>query len=371
VIGVEPDNTLAIYNRALLRQQTGDYRGAEADYTTLLKAYPNFLFGYAARAECRRKMGNVKGALNDETRVARANLDMTFGKRSRYPVKKVRRESDHNLENYDQLVNTEADDSAGTAVSRILSNELFGRVQNKRTDRQLLPPMALSLRAMPADRTYRPPFFLSEVAHLAEETKQPQLTLRSTTAGEQSATTATAQTTGSRPMRQAARHLIQAVKAADAYNYPEALEWLRLTVKADDATATDTLLCTLQTASIAWRCAAATTTADHNAPAMPATDITCLQALALIKRLTIPASFTAVMAYNTGCLYAAMQNDAEAERAFTQAIEADKDFGEAYYNRGILRLNAERLQEAQADLSMAGQLGLYRAYSIMKQAKKP
>ena len=26
---------------------------------------------------------------------------------------------------------------------------------------------------------------------------------------------------------------------------------------------------------------------------------------------------------------------------------------------------------AQADLSMAGQLGLYRAYSIMKQAKKP
>ena len=39
VIQMEPDNMMAIFNRALLRAQTGDYRGAIKDYTTVIDQY--------------------------------------------------------------------------------------------------------------------------------------------------------------------------------------------------------------------------------------------------------------------------------------------------------------------------------------------
>ncbi len=33
---------MAVFNRGLLRAQTGDYRGAIQDYTTVINQYPNF-----------------------------------------------------------------------------------------------------------------------------------------------------------------------------------------------------------------------------------------------------------------------------------------------------------------------------------------
>ena len=43
---MEPDNMMAIFNRGLLLDQTGDYKGAIKDYSTVINEYPNFLLGY-------------------------------------------------------------------------------------------------------------------------------------------------------------------------------------------------------------------------------------------------------------------------------------------------------------------------------------
>ena len=48
----------------------------------------------------------------------------------------------------------------------------------------------------------------------------------------------------------------------------------------------------------------------------------------------------------------------------------DSHLAEAYYNRGIARLALKQQAQAVADLSKAGELGLYAAYSIIKQNRK-
>jgi len=42
----------------------------------------------------------------------------------------------------------------------------------------------------------------------------------------------------------------------------------------------------------------------------------------------------------------------------------------AWFNRGLLYLFAENRTAAVSDLSKAGELGIYQAYSIIKQSRK-
>ena len=75
----------------------------------------------------------------------------------------------------------------------------------------------------------------------------------------------------------------------------------------------------------------------------------------------------AVKYYNDGCKAAMAANPDAAMTCFTMAIETQPDFGEAYYNRGLLHIFKDEIKTGLADLSLAGQFGIYGAYSIIKQ----
>ena len=81
---------MAIFNRGLLLDQTGDSKGAIQDYSTVINEYPNFLLGYQYRAQARRKIGDVKGADADEFKVWKAQLDKDVDKRQ--PVDRLQQE---------------------------------------------------------------------------------------------------------------------------------------------------------------------------------------------------------------------------------------------------------------------------------------
>ena len=74
--------------------------------------------------------------------------------------------------------------------------------------------------------------------------------------------------------------------------------------------------------------------------------------------------------YNLGTRQARETKYAEAIENLTKAIEIDSYFSQAYYNRGLAYLHSEETEKSQADLSKAGELGLYSAYSLMKQNNK-
>ena len=55
---------------------------------------------------------------------------------------------------------------------------------------------------------------------------------------------------------------------------------------------------------------------------------------------------------------------------YTIALNLDPNLAEAYYNRGIVRITTKNTDKAISDLSKAGELGLYDAYSIIKRVSR-
>lgn len=129
---MEPDNMMAIFNRGLLLDQTGDYKGAIKDYSTVINEYPNFLLGYQYRAQARKKIGDLKGADADEFKVLKAQLDkqngVDPGKQTADNTEndKTRKKSDKNMNNYRKIV--VADKEEGEEKYK---SDYRGRVQDK------------------------------------------------------------------------------------------------------------------------------------------------------------------------------------------------------------------------------------------------
>ena len=52
---------------------------------------------------------------------------------------------------------------------------------------------------------------------------------------------------------------------------------------------------------------------------------------------------------------------------YTAAIDLNDRFAEAYYNRGLAKIRIGNTEGGTADLSRAGELGMYQAYSVIKR----
>ncbi len=354
VIKVEPDNTLAIYNRAQLRAQVGNFKGAIADYSTLIKSYPNFSYGYLARAECRRKIGDIKGAQNDEAFVARRNLDLAFGKTRPSKNKKVRLRSEHALEQYQQLIEEDPD------TIRNVFGTLYGKVQNEKVESNLIPMYALAFRPS-FTKGYHAIGFMPEVNALKRaNTNGRRLCLTAETdanASQDADSDAQRINKVAIQCNQLELALYQSAVAASRYDYTSALNEANLAVKADSTS----VLALMQRAFILSRSVAGQT--------LDKTDAKARMSLAVsdLKKAEQLAPQNAYVFYNLGCLYAQQHTTDLAIVAFSHALSIDPRLPEAYYNRALLYRKLEQEEQAQADFSKAGQLGLYKAYAQMKQ----
>jgi len=74
--------------------------------------------------------------------------------------------------------------------------------------------------------------------------------------------------------------------------------------------------------------------------------------------------------YNYAYTLALQGKSADAISQLTIAVEQKPQFAMAWFNRGLLNLFAENHTAAVSDLSKAGELGIYQAYSIIKQSRK-
>ena len=71
--------------------------------------------------------------------------------------------------------------------------------------------------------------------------------------------------------------------------------------------------------------------------------------------------------YNLGVVQAQMRNFEAAIAHFSAAIAAQPDFAEAWFNRGLIRIFLEQESEGTLDLSKAGELGIFKAYNVIKR----
>ena len=69
--------------------------------------------------------------------------------------------------------------------------------------------------------------------------------------------------------------------------------------------------------------------------------------------------------YNKANMLCAQREYQDAINHYSKAIACDNDFAEAYFNRGLTYIFIDKVDEGIADLSKAGELGIYQAYNLI------
>ena len=73
--------------------------------------------------------------------------------------------------------------------------------------------------------------------------------------------------------------------------------------------------------------------------------------------------------YNKANMLCAQREWKEAINYYTQAIQVDNDFAEAYFNRGLTYIYTGENEKGLNDLSKSGELGIYQAYNLITRFK--
>ena len=152
--------------------------------------------------------------------------------------------------------------------------------------------------------------------------------------------------------------VLRSIVAADTYNFTDAYD------DATGALASDSLsvLALLQRANINYLMA----------DVMP--EVKSLKLAAALADAELLIEHTenawAPAFYNKAVVLAAMERKTDAIELYTKTIALDPYLAHAYYNRALLYLKEGKQQEAETDLSRAGELGLYKAYSLLKNSKR-
>ena len=361
VLKLEPDNLMALFNRALLLEQTGNLRAAIRDYSKVIEEYPNFWFGLQHRASCYRRLGNTKQAELDEFRILKAQMDKRYGKQPRLSKKQMRKRSDEDLEKYNQLVVADEQD-----VEPEYKSDYRGRVQNRKAELTFQPMFGLTFTRSESDVRQERPYEETVEAFnqqssactvyvSCDQTRLGEDRMKQTFAYIDSLSTAidaSKRTVDVKPLL-----FLRAIAYCSIQNFDNAIDDLGIYLQIDS------------TSSLAYwqRAVCQAKINEFNASQGTNTDLQTANVLGDFSDAIQLSPKNAYLYYNRGNLYALRNDYQRAIDDYTSAIMLDQNFAEAYYNRGLARIHAKLTAEGIADLSKAGELGLYQAYSVIKK----
>ena len=365
VLKLEPDNLMALYNRALLLEKTGNPRAAIRDYSKVIADYPNFWTGLHQRAQCYRSLGLTKQAEQDEFRILKAQLDKRYyGRQPRLSKKQMRKRSDIDIEKYNQLAVADEDE-----LEHEYQSDYRGRVQNRKVGMDYMPSYLLSTeQQLDAVKRYvaydrHVDAFNSQLPkdrRLYIVCSQNTLSEKATRRYFARIDSLSQQIGQTRQEKSLCPLLLQrAVAYSVIQNYDAAIEDL------------DTYLQIDSTSVIAYWQRGVCQNRLSDFYASQGTDV-MMRTARVLADLTraIELGANAYLYYNRANVYVDRHDLQHAVEDYSRAIALDKNLAEAYYNRGLARLALKQDAEGISDLSKAGELGLYTAYSIIKRHRK-
>lgn len=362
VLNLEPENIMALFNRALLLDKTGDLRGAIRDYTKVIKEFPNFWVGLQHRAACYRKLGMIKAAEKDEFKVYEAQLYKSlYGKQPRLNKEQMRKKSDIDLDKYNQLVVADEDNNGPD-----YSSKYRGRVQNHKADMEYMPMFELTYikeesevhpninydrsvddynRRNPGNRVY---ISVSAANHDNEGVNR-FFTMADSLSERLDA------------YRSIDDHmsdmLLQRALASMAVQNMEA---------ADDDLSRCIAIDSCNVMALWQRAACRQKTNLFNSSLGTDIQLQSANVISDLSKAIALAPDNHFLVYNLGNVYVTLRNYPMAINCYTRAIALDPTLAEAYFNRGLCHYNQGGADKATSDLSKAGELGIYTAYSILK-----
>lgn len=368
VIRMEPHNYMAIFNRGSLNEKTGNIRGAIRDYTTVIDQFPDFWTGLNSRARCYRKLGMTAKAEADEFRILKAQMDKHLGKQKRWSkdkLKEMRKRSEIDPEKYNQIVVADSAD-----VGPEYKSEYRGRVQNRRVDTTFKPMFCLAFdsysngikqfqaydtnveeynaKSNPIRRLY----LNCGIKQLSLDESKNLFTHIDLLSARIAAAPAVADAIPSLVERAVAYSVVQ--------NFDAAINDLTVCLAADS------------TNVLAYWQRAVCQTMLNSYEASHGADVRMMSAKAEadFNAAIKLAGENAFLYFDRGNMHIATKDYGKAIDDYTRALAVDPTFAEAYFNRGMAYIMSGNKVGAIADLSKAGEQGLYEAYSIIKQQQK-
>ena len=374
VLRLEPDNIMALFNRAVLLDQTGDLRGAIRDYSKVIDEYPNFWTGLEFRANCYRRLGMTRQAEQDEFTVYKARLEKHLGKQPRLNKHQMRKRSDIDPEKYNQLVMEDEQE-----MEHEYQNDYRGRVQNRRVEMELQPMFALSFVPMKSDvRSYLPFDKNVEILnqrigthHIYINNVWPTFSELETRGYFAYIDTLSSDIARSRDTRHTMDLLLQrAVAFASLQNFESAIDDFSTYLQEDSVSVPALWMRAVCQSRINQFMSATANNSDHSTLQGSNAELKNANVLADLNHALTLDPHNAYLYYNRATIFAQRQDYGRAIEDYTRAIAIDANMAEAYYNRGLCAVYRKQLDAGLADLSKAGELGLYSAYSIIKKYRK-
>ena len=377
VIEIEADNYFAIYNRALLQSELGELNKAIKDFTTVINQYPDFFPAYYGRGEAKMKKYDKKGAERDyNTSMLLAQRKITKKDIVKDTISSTRKKSDKNLQNYNKLVVADKEEE-----NKRLSyhSESRGKVQN--VNFHIDPERMMLLTFYPGRRTdlQRLSYFDKQIDQLNQSEKFGRKLFISNNEVLNDIDLETAF-----KEIESITLLIEVHPTAEAYfqravmfehinDFDSAIEdlgrasdispksdaWLYLFTRANcrvkkleyEESMKDDILEENKKDHIERKLDYDLIQTDYESSA----------------RLNPNFPFTW---YNRGNILLAQKDYRNAIANFSSAIEREKDFAEAYFNRGLCYVMIGENAKGVSDLSKAGELGIYIAYNVIKRFRE-
>ncbi len=363
-IDLEPDQTHMRYQRALVEMQLKQWRDAVSDLDTLIARYPYFLPSYYLAAQAEDKSGNAKAAyqyrrkaqdLEERKELIQAqqnqpNTDMLIA--DAQPQKKDHRKefSTSTAQNQTEIPEEE----------QKYDSQTRGTIQKKYQDVINEPNIVLSYYSQ--DLSLRRTNYYHPVVDLLNKQEMLPAALRFT--NQEMALTAEMVdfhfseiariTRQMGDMPTAELYFARAIEFAIIKDYASAIDdCTKAFVLAADYNRDFAAIIVFCRANWRYRL----TDVDYE-----------LILLDYDQVLRLLPDFDFAL-YNKANILCAQKEYKEAINHYTRSIEQDHDFAEAYFNRGLTYIYIGENEKGLADLSKAGELGIYQAYNMITRFK--
>lgn len=378
VLTLNPGNFHALYNRGLVQLESGEYKEALSDFNAIAKRYPKFYPVYYAIAESERGLGNLKAVganINYAESLVRkyvANPESNPLDRPtiaagtpRHANNSPATEEDENevMNRFNQLVTMQQ--RPETELS--YNEKIKGRVQDRNVMAEPESLYAVSYAPSPKSLSASANYFRELDAFNRGRYINRKLYLSPLGSGYSDpdyetlfkmTEDYTAVISNSGKKVRPADRIARGVAYSMLKNYSAAIEDFDAIIKENP----EFTLAYMARGVARYGDALAQEDQRMAAGEMAMAAADFDTATRLNPRL-------AHAWYDKGCLLYAQRDYSQAAECFSKAIEIDKEFGAAYFNRGLCHLSTGKKNEAFTDLSRAGELGILPSYNILKRMK--
>lgn len=375
IISIDPNMSEAIYQRAIINAYLGNNLDAIDDFTTIIDKHPNFIPALYARAEMHDRLGNTKKAFIDRDNAYKIkenynNSQVKDQNKDTIDIStKVAIDNESMIKNIAQLFSSNADaDGSQEGIRGYVQNQMVALnnqpnivltyYQKSNNDLPIEHYNPELLQQLNKAKILRAPVYL-----VCDEIKlsEGMINYHFASINELSSIIAGR-------MNEAELYLARAYDYTLVQDFNSAIEDFSKAIYIDGKNA----LAYFSRANVRYKKLEFNMSNQNfeNEDSNTHTE-TYRYEYEMIMRdydkvIELAPNFAFVW-YNRANLLTHQKDYQAAIVSYTQAINIESDFSEAYFNRALTYLLMNQRDKAIADLSKAGELGIYKAYSILKK----